>query len=563
MYGTFTSAELRQQRRRAAGDKDEFPWQMLALFIVILASYGFALYGCWDVATRLDVLADRSGSVMNFTSRAAGVVSTHMNRSLDEGDRAMMLRLDMLRQEVEEAKKESAQLQHAIKGLQQGHDVQSAVAGYERAIRVLFVQAERLDVMKKGLNLLPGPDEARNFIDSLVTMLSVVSPVTDLLPGHEVAFFSIKSSMEKISDVQSELAKINSTLESLDRSCEYFQEECREFSASVHFLDGISMVPSYRREVSRLVGNVTDVTANMTNFTVFAESEFLAKLLKSEGLVRDFAKLPQAEKQDVMEKSAKVHEAAINLTNVVHSQVAEMEEVLVLLRVASRRAQEDLVSLQTYAFSVGILTERAVKDIADFYRWTAMVFVLVAVVMALVALGYACYLEYVYENDNIARAFETDPAERKGCCWNWVNCVGHIFHSTGFYALILLQDAVSLALVLMTLIMGTVSLAQLGVAAACDDAPVLSEDAVCSARVSSELLAPAASCSEADILMCENLVTDMSIAYRTLLAAVVGTVVSCCIPRRLLVVWMSAHHSIQTAEVLADLERNVKSAATT
>lgn len=286
-------------------------------------------------------------------------------------------------------------------------------------------------------------------------------------------------------------------------------------------------------------------------------------------LVRSFDQFGETEKKDILRDAARVHEVTVNLTGTVQARAAELlDEVLVMLRMTSKRMQVDLDSVQSNAFTVAILTERAVKDIADFYRWTAMFLVALAVGMALVAFSYACYLEYVYENNGIARAFESDPAARKGCCWSCVNCVGHVFHYTGFFSLVLLQDAVSLGMVFMTLIMGTVSLAQVGVANGCDGVPLLSEDASCtasmqnvSAFVAADVLYPATSCSQANVLICESLLTDMSLVYRTLLAAVIGTVVSCCIPRRLLVVWMSAHHSIQTAEVLADLERNAKSVA--
>jgi len=113
-----------------------------------------------------------------------------------------------------------------------------------------------------------------------------------------------------------------------------------------------------------------------------------------------------------------------------------------------------------------------------------------------------------------------------------VTCVGQVFHYTGFFSLVLLQDAVSLGMVFMTLIMGTVSLAQVGVANGCDGVPLLSEDASCtasmqnvSAFVAADVLYPATSCSQANVLICENLLTDMSLVYRTLMAAIIGTVV--------------------------------------
>ncbi|OLP86189.1 hypothetical protein AK812_SmicGene32735 [Symbiodinium microadriaticum] len=568
MYGTFTGSELRRRRREAAGDKDEFPWQMFGLFVVILGAYAVALYGCWDVASRLDVLAERSGNVMNLTGKATGMVETEINRTLYEGDRAMVRGLNLLQQEAEHAKEESSRLEQALKELLiKTAEMKSAGGDYEHAMYLLAAQELRLDQMRQGLKAVAYPAEGKDFLDSLGSMLSVVFPLADLLPGHQVAYLSIKSGADKLADLQSEFAKTRSMLASLDDSVDEMDQRCRDFVSSVHILASKSMAPNYQQSVTESLGNMSG-SATMTNFTTFEKSENMEKLRQMD-LVRSFDQFGETEKKDILRDAARVHEVTVNLTGTVQARAAELlDEVLVMLRMTSKRMQADLDSVQSYAFTVAILTERAVKDIADFYRWTAMFLVALAVGMALVAFSYACYLEYVYENNGIARAFESDPAARNGCCWSCVNCVGHVFHYTGFFSLVLLQDAVSLGMVFMTLIMGTVSLAQVGVANGCDGVPLLSEDASCtasmqnvSAFVAADVLYPATSCSQANVLICESLLTDMSLVYRTLLAAVIGTVVSCCIPRRLLVVWMSAHHSIQTAEVLADLERNAKSVA--
>ena len=150
----------------------------------------------------------------------------------------------------------------------------------------------------------------------------------------------------------------------------------------------------------------------------------------------------------------------------------------------------------------------------------------------------------------------------RSCCFKTPFCPQELFFR---------RREVSLSLVLMTLVMGLVSLAQMGVASSC--ATPFMEDLACSdglqrlgGFIHRELLET--SCGRAELLMCDSV--DSMLVSRTLLAAVLGTTVSCCIPRRLLVAWMSAQQSVHTAEarsgarstltaqVLADLHRGGK-----
>ncbi|CAJ1426532.1 unnamed protein product [Effrenium voratum] len=160
--------------------------------------------------------------------------------------------------------------------------------------------------------------------------------------------------------------------------------------------------------------------STMTSFANFSGSEYMKKFMDLE-LVRDWSKLRDFEKTEVWAMANRTREASWELTRVVRSEAAGiLDEVLVLLTATARNMADQLSSLESYALATGILTEHAVNDMADFYKKTVMVCVAVACGMALLAFVYACYLEYVYENNEVARAFETDPAARQGCCWGCV-----------------------------------------------------------------------------------------------------------------------------------------------
>ncbi|CAE7041922.1 unnamed protein product [Symbiodinium natans] len=101
---------------------------------------------------------------------------------------------------------------------------------------------------------------------------SVVFPLTDLLPGHQVAYLSVKSSAEKITDIQAEFAKMSSMLASLDYAVDELGEQCRDFTLAVHGVETLCMAPNYESSVSRSLGNLSNTIGNMTNITAFEDS---------------------------------------------------------------------------------------------------------------------------------------------------------------------------------------------------------------------------------------------------------------------------------------------------
>jgi len=556
-YGTFKKDEKGRNR-----DHDEFPWFMLSLFMMILALYGLVVSGSWEVAGRLDTFAIRSKSFMDIMGKAARSVGTSVHVAMQEGTIALTDGLMLLQEDMLLAQQESSKLKEALGAIDKTPD---GAAQYEEAQKVIFAQAARVKIIKSGLNAMEDPVPLKAFVGFLSNVLSVTTPLAELIPRHEVASKSLHASMQCISGIQQEVAKLESALTWSHNATAELGNHCNGFIDSASLLEHVSFVPSYEELVRKHVGNITEISiSSLSNTTSFMKSAYMTKLLKL-NLLKDVKAMTPEERTALVEQAEKTRQAALDLANVARTQATtSVNEVAVHLSAVAVDLDGLLTSLESYSLATGLLMHHLVRDVADFYKKFVMVCLGVACLMAFLAFFYACYLEYVYENEGVAHAFETDPKERQGCCWSCVRCIGYLFHFTGFYALMLLQDAVSLMLVFMTLLMGTMSLAQVGVATGCDNAAILSDDALCTKElqrlegfVGGDLL-QGRSCQQADVLMCQSMLGDVSVVYRTLFAAVLGTLVSCCIPRRLLVVWMSAQQNIYTAEVLADVDRGAK-----
>lgn len=556
MYGTFKKDEKGRQR-----DHDDFPWFMLCLFMMILALYGMVVCGSWDVAGRLDTFAIRSKNFMDVMGRAASSVGTSVHAAVQQGSMALTQGPVLLQQEMEMAEKEIRQLTEALGQIEESNSA-DAMAQYGHAQKVILVQAARVKIISSGLSALEYPEPLKAFMDFLSNVLSVTTPLAELIPQHEVASKSLHASMQCISAIQQEIAKLESAFTWTGNATEELGSGCRCFTGNASLLDNASLVPSYHELVRESAGNLTETNISaLSNISVFMNSVYMTKLLQTK-LLKDVKAMAPEERTALAEQAEKTRQAAMNLAQAAHSQLAaSLDEVSAHLQAVATDLDELLTSLESYSLATGLLMHHLVRDVASFYKQFVMGCLAVACVMAFLAFFYACYLEFVYENEGVARAFETDPKERRGCCWSCVRCIGYIFHFSGFYALMLLQDAVSLMLVIMTLVMGTMSLAQIGVAAGCDNAQILSDNGTCTKElqrlgdfVGGDLL-QGRSCQQADMLMCQSMLGDVAVVYRTMCAAVLGTIVSCCIPRRLLVVWMSAQQNIHTAEVLADIDR--------
>ncbi|CAJ1426531.1 unnamed protein product [Effrenium voratum] len=235
MYGTFRREELRLRQRLQVGDKDEFPWFMLFLFLVIMGTYSLVMYGSWDVATRLEVLGTRSSSVMKVMGQASTKVGDKIEHSVLEGKDAMTEGLWLMVQEVEHAMQETATLKAVISQMEKGDE--SVKAEYDRVMKVLTVQGQRVRVIRQGLRFVHEPNQANDFVDSLSSMMLVLSPLAELLPGHEVAARSLRASQQAIAEVQRDLAQIQGTLASLDHAVVVLEAHCKDFAWNVSILE--------------------------------------------------------------------------------------------------------------------------------------------------------------------------------------------------------------------------------------------------------------------------------------------------------------------------------------
>lgn len=549
MYGTFKKDDRKE---------DEFPWFMFSLFMLILTFYGLVMYGSWEVAQQLEIFAVRSNNVMEIMGRTSSSVGDAVGRSVEENSAKMSSGLGLLREEMSLAVQETGKLKGAL-----SDEKPDGMAEYVRAQKILFAQAERVSIIRAGLKSYGFEQQPEEFVNLLSNILFVLTPLAELVPRHQVAARSLHSSMRSITLIQQGFAKIESVLSSMGHSEKELETYCLGFIENVSIMDDASLVGSYRDMARKNAGSLESDLGSLSNISTFLSSEYMEKLLQLD-LVKDLKTMVAKERTALVAKVDQAHEASKDLALASSEAAGAFEMAVGGLKLMAGDLKEELGSLERYVLATGLLMNHLVRDLARFYKTTVMACLAVACAMAFLAFFYACYLENVYENEGVARAFDTEPKERQGCCWKCVTCIGSAFRLTGFYALMLLQDAVSLILVFLTLMMGTISLAQIGVASGCQSAEILSDDAACVKElgelgnfVDADLLQQR-SCHDAGLLICESMMANVAMVSHTLLLAVLGTILSCCIPRRLLVVWMSTQHNVAMAEVLADSDRGGK-----
>lgn len=148
-----------------------------------------------------------------------------------------------------------------------------------------------------------------------------------------------------------------------------------------------------------------------------------------------------------------------------------------------------------------------------------------------------------------------------------IDSIGHFVHVVGFYLLIFLQDAVSILLVLVALFLCVVGNVQLGLQIGCDFAPMLSDNAACTAAMGNFSTAlqrdilHGKDCEGAGTLICESVAGNPGMIRITMIAAAVGALASCCIPRRLIALSLSAQQSIETAQAIVAWKHGLSEAA--
>lgn len=114
----------------------------------------------------------------------------------------------------------------------------------------------------------------------------------------------------------------------------------------------------------------------------------------------------------------------------------------------------------------------------------------------------------------------------------------------------------SLVMALAAVFLSIVAVFEICMASACDSLPFTSDDAMCtktfqdmSTYAGMDLLR-SPHCSTADLLICDGFDGDQSRIVVSLMAAFLGPLASSFIPRRLLIAWLSARNSVETAQLL-------------
>lgn len=563
-YGTFkererSASEVDRYRRREAGDEDEFPWLMMILFLLTLGAYAFVMYGCWDTSQRIEVLATRSENALMVTATVSNAMGGLVTSTAKQGEEAIYAGLDQILNESENAMLEARRLQ---KSLSEAAGTLNATAQeeYSKLVMLLYAESERLSLALAGMQYAAQSFAAKSFLDSVDVLISVLEPLTAALPKVD------KEAMESLSNSTKELQRLFSEMELAVQSIQSFLEVlATEYETFRHAASGLanhSLAAGFRSKLPA-PPNQTDAV-NLSKFVESAHFQSLVAL----NLVRDYASLGAEEQKAVLEAVSSVVGSA---RTVVHearrSKDTIVKDATSVVRVAASKVKEQFALVATSARVAGTDAKDALNYAASMYLYAAGGCVGCAVLMALVAFAYACYLEYIFENQGIARVYEIAAKERQGCCWGCIDSIGHFVHVVGFYLLIFLQDAVSILLVLVALFLCVVGNVQLGLQIGCDFAPMLSDNAACTAAMGNFSTAlqrdilHGKDCEGAGTLICESVAGNPGMIRITMIAAAVGALASCCIPRRLIALSLSAQQSIETAQAIVAWKHGLSEAA--
>ncbi|CAE7512272.1 unnamed protein product [Symbiodinium natans] len=553
MYGTFkererTSQEVDRHRRREAGDEDEFPWFMVILFLLTLGAYGFVMYGCWDTSRRIEVLAARSENVLTLTASVSDAMGGVVVNTAHQGEEAIYGGLDQLLNESENALLEARILQRTVADAS-GTLNATVQEEYSKLVMLLYAESERISLALTGMQYAAQSAAAKAFLDSVDALVSTLQPLTAALPKFDKQ--AMESLVNGTKELQGHFAEMELAVQSIQGFIEVLGGEYETFRLAVGSLANNSMAPGFRSKIPA-PPNLTD----MVNLSQFVESAHFRSLVAL-NVVRDWASLGAEEQKAVVEAAGSVVSSAQTVIQEVRrSKDGVVKDATAIVKVATSKVKEEFALIATSAVVAGIDTKDNLNYAAYLYLCAAGGCVGCAVFMAFVALAYACYLEYIYENRGIAKAYEITAKDRQGCCWSCIDTVGQFVHVLGFYLLVLLQDGVSILLVLVALFLCLVGDVELGLQFGCDFAPLLSDNQACtatmanfSAAVQRDLL-DGKDCSAAGTLICEGVSGNPSVVRATMVAAAVGAVASCCIPRRLIALSLSAQQSIETAEAI-------------
>mmetsp|Transcript_44004 Transcript_44004/g.82227 ORF Transcript_44004/g.82227 Transcript_44004/m.82227 type:complete len:568 (+) Transcript_44004:69-1772(+) len=564
MYGTFrgererTNSEVDRHRRKEAGDEDEFPWFVAALFLLILGAYAVVMYGCWDTAQRMEVLGTRSEKVLMLTANVSEAMGGVLTASAQEADEAIHKNLDWLLLESDSAIAEARMLANTLSDASVTLNI-SAQEKYAKLVTLVYAESRRLGNLTAGLHYVAQPAAAHDFARSVDALLGTLQPLTSALPRYDKEV--LESLMNSSQDIQRSFSEIDLSVQSMQDFLEGLHVDCEAFIQAAGLLANHTMVHDIE---GRLVALQNESDA--VNGTRLVESEYFHHLV-SLNLVREHASLSAEDQAAVLEAVRTMADSAQRLAKSVRaSKDGIVKDTTAVVKAVAAQAQDQFSALALHSMLLSTEAKENLEYAASMYLRGAGACVGTAVVMAFLALAYACYLEYIYENEGIARVYDIAAKDRSGCAWCCVGFVGYWVNAAGFTLLVLLQDFVSIMLVVVALFMCLVGDLHLGLEFGCGFAPVLADDQTCtetmqnfSTTVQRDLLG-GKGCSDAGVLMCEDVVGNSGLVRATMVAAGVGALASCCVPRRLIALSLSAQQSIQTAEAIVAWKQKVHEA---
>ncbi|OLP86123.1 Pentatricopeptide repeat-containing protein, chloroplastic [Symbiodinium microadriaticum] len=486
-YGTFKERERSSRlgswhvledgyRRREAGDEDEFPWLMMILFLLTLGAYAFVMYGCWDTSQRIEVLATRSENALMVTatvSNAMGGLVTSTAKQGEEAQRsAIYAGLDQILNESENAMLE---------------EEYSKLLVCLELVMLLYAESERLSLALAGMQYAAQSFAAKSFLDSVDVLISVLEPLTAALPKVD------KEAMESLSNSTKELQRLFSEMELAVQSIQSFLEVlATEYETFRHAVAASSLAcalmfhgfrsklpaPSpiyigffgvYGHDYAVSKPNQTDAV-NLSKFVESAHFQSLVAL----NLVRDYASLGAEEQKAVLEAVSSVVGSARTVVHEARRSKAILGSWFqAVSHLVTSVFKEQFALVATSALVAGTDAKDALNYAASMYLYAAG-----AGHAAFRGGAFACYLEYIFENQGIARVYE----------------IAAKVHVVGFYLLIFLQDAVARQVlvsillvvasdgdVLVALFLCVVGNVQLGLQIGCEFAPMLSDNAIAKA----------------------------------------------------------------------------------
>lgn len=520
---------LSEARRKAVGDHDETPWSLILLVIIVLGSFSYVFSGCVRHSSQIDMLAGRVDSVLSVGERVTQTIRRNTKTAAGDVERAVSYYAHELDDELDAAK-----------------DLGETVG------KILDEINERQHQLEE--------DEAeirRQYKDAWAQFISLSQRIKHATEQPLVFMRQLKQVREIMRQTQSVLESALPVLNVEARACPVCPATMTEDVTEAE--KTITRLIAAVNKLGAAIDNILDIW-NKVSYEYKAFSANVSRLVVK--LQVDFEEAPAllkaAKKQ--LERADSVKDVIRTLSSGLASTDVDamVSFVMTGMRDASFVVDGELGSLGSTMRRSRLRTKGSIEWGAIFYRWILSTIVAIPVCMSCFCCLYAIYLEFVWENETLAAILDySQPYSR----WKCMCCyVADFFQETFFWTLLFCQDVVSLLLFPVALLLSLVAVAQIGLTSACDATDLISDDYICTQtlkdfgmQIGMDILR-SQKCSKANLLLCDGLTNDRTAVYCRLLAAYAGALAYSCIPRRLLISWFQAQHSVETARLLRSWE---------